>query len=117
MTFAGLTGAAFAVPRWGLVLIVPLGVAMSLLGFFVSHYLNEAVTDSRLRATVLSFRGLAFNLAYGGVGLLFAALSRALRSHGPPEVVFADALRWLPGYFAVTVAPLAVASARLTRRA
>ena len=116
LTFAGLAGAALAIPRWGLVPIVPLGVAMSLLGFFVSHYLNEAVTDSSQRATVLSFRGLAFNLAYGGVGLLFAALSRALRSHGPPEVVFAEALRWLPGYFVVTVLLLAVSAARIQRR-
>jgi MFS family permease len=115
LTLTGLTGAALAITRWGLALIAPLGVAMSLLGFFVSHYLNEAVTDSRRRATVLSFRGLAFNLAYGGVGLLFAALSRALRSHGPPEVVFAEALRWLPGYFVATAVLLAIAAARLRR--
>lgn len=117
LTLAGLCGAALAIPRWGLLLIAPLGVAMSLLGFFVSHYLNAAVTDSRQRATVLSFRGLAFNLAYGGVGLLFAGLSRVLQSHGPPLVVFAETLRWLPGYFLATTILLALVAARWERSA
>jgi hypothetical protein len=116
LTLAGLAGAALAIPLWGLALIAPLGVAMSMLQFFMSHYLNEAVTDSRLRATVLSFKGLSFNLAYGGMGLLFAGLSRGLNSHGPPQAVFAEALRWLPWYFAAGVTALAVVAARLTRR-
>jgi hypothetical protein len=111
----GLIGAARVWPIYGLVFLLPLGVAMSLTGFFVSHYLNAAVTDSARRATVLSFRGLAYNLAYGGVGLLFAALTRALGRHSPPDVVFAEALGWLPWYFAATVALLALAGARLLR--
>ncbi len=110
---AGFTGIAFAWPRWGLLFVLPLGVAMSLTGFFVSHYLNAVVTDSRQRATVLSFRGLAFNLAYGGIGLLFAGLTRALAGRGNAEAVFAASLAWLPWYFLATVALLAVAWARL----
>lgn len=42
-------------------------------GYRVSHYLN-AITDSARRATVLSFKGLVFNLGYGALGLLFAGL-------------------------------------------
>ena len=110
---AGFTGIAFAWPRWGLLFVLPLGVAMSLTGFFVSHYLNAAVTDSRQRATVLSFRGLAFNLAYGGIGLLFAGLTRALSGRGNADAVFAASLTWMPWYFLATVALLAVAWARL----
>lgn len=110
---AGLAGISSAVPRWGLVFVLPLGVAMSLTGFFISHYLNAVVTDSRLRATVLSFRGLAYNLAYGGIGLLFAALTRALAGRGNADAVFAASLAWLPWYFLATVALLAVAWARL----
>ena len=116
LTMTGLIGIAFAWPRWGVLLVAPFGIAMSMLGFFVSHYLNEAVTDSSLRATVLSFRGLAFNLAYGTVGLLFAALSRALRGAGTQEAIFAQTLRWLPWYFAGTLLALALAAARLARR-
>jgi len=114
---AGLSGIALVVPTYGLVFLLPLGVAMSLTGFFVSHYLNAAVTDSAQRATVLSFRGLAFNLAYGTVGLLFAALTKALQSHGSPDTVFAQALGWLPWYFAATAVLVAMVGARLLKNA
>ena len=46
--------------------------------FFTSHYLNR-ITDSRQRATVLGFKGLAFNLAYGLIGVAFALLIARLR--------------------------------------
>jgi len=113
MVFVALLGASWIWRYYGLIWMIPLGIAMSLTQFFVSHYLNEAVTDSRRRATVLSFRGLAFNLAYGAVGLLFAGLSRGLAHHGPPEVVLAEALGWLPWYFAATMVVLALAWRKL----
>ena len=116
-TLVGLIGISFAIPIYGLIFLLPLGVAMSLTGFFVSHYLNAAVTDSAQRATVLSFRGLAFNLAYGTVGLLFAALTRRLQQHGPPDVVFAEALRWLPWYFVISTVLVVFVEARLLSRA
>jgi Major Facilitator Superfamily len=113
LTFAGLAGVSFVWPVYGLIWLVPLGVAMSLTQFFVSHYLNTIVTDSRRRATVLSFRGLAFNLAYGGVGLLFAGLTHLMGEYDPPDVVFVRALAWLPWYFAGTFVVLAVVWRRL----
>ncbi|MGA7212627.1 MAG: hypothetical protein WBX20_00295, partial [Terrimicrobiaceae bacterium] len=116
LTIAGLAGVAFVWPVYGLIWLVPLGVAMSLTQFFVSHYLNKIVTDSRQRATVLSFRGLAFNLAYGGVGLLFAGLTHLLGEHSPPDAVFVRSLGWLPWYFAGTFAALAVVWSRLRPR-
>ena len=109
----GLIGIPLAWPIYGLIFVLPLGVAMSLTQFFVSHYLNAGITDSKQRATVLSFRGLAYNLAYGAVGLLFAGLTRALSGRGAPDAVFAQALGWLPWYFAATVALLGVAWVRL----
>lgn len=117
LTLAGLLGIAQAWPRWGVLVVLPLGVGMSLVQFFTSHYLNESVGDSSRRATVLSFRGLAFNLAYGAAGLFFAGLTHALRGAGGEEAVFAQALRWLPWYFAATLALLAAAFLRLARRA
>jgi MFS family permease len=113
LTLVGLSGAAFVWPVYGLLWLVPLGVAMSLTQFYISHYLNQVVTDSRQRATVLSFRGLAFNLAYGGVGLLFAGLTRALGQDNPPDDVFVKALGWLPWYFVITVVVLAISWRRL----
>lgn len=38
------------------------------------------MVESSHRATVLSFKGVAMNIAYGSVGLLFAALMRYVRS-------------------------------------
>lgn len=116
LTLAGLAGIAQAWPRWGVLAVIPLGVGMSLTQFFTSHYLNESVGDSSRRATVLSFRGLAFNLAYGTAGLVFAGLTHALRGAGDEAAVFARALRWLPWYFAATVGLLAVAFVRLNSR-
>jgi hypothetical protein len=68
--------------------MVPLGMAMFVTQFYVSYYLNKAVTDARQRATILSFRGLALNLAYGGAGLVFAALGK----YDPADEVFIKAL-------------------------
>ncbi len=113
---AGFTGLALAWPVWGLLFVLPLGVAMTLTQFFISHYLNTAVADSAQRATVLSFRGLAYNLAYGGIGLLFAALTRGLAGRGNADAVFAASLTWLPWYFIATVAILTLARARIGNR-
>lgn len=117
LTLAGLIGVACAWPRWGLLLVAPIGMAMSMVQFFVSHYLNATVTDSKRRATVLSFRGLAFNLAYGAVGLMFAGLSRGLSGAGSQEEIFARALRWLPWYFAAVATALVFVTRRLSRPA
>lgn len=119
LVFTGLVGISWALPVYGLLWLVPLGVAMSMTQFFVSHYLNEQVTDSRKRATVLSFRGLAFNLGYGGIGLLFAGLTRILREKNPAATsedrIFVEALGWLPWYFLATVALLTWVAIRIRR--
>lgn len=51
---------------------------MRSLHYFVSQYLNR-VSRASNRATVLSFKGLTMNLAYGAVMLLFQAQTAALR--------------------------------------
>lgn len=78
ITFLGLTGLVFVFPIAG---IIPMIFVISVLfmnGFFVSHYLNR-ITGSNQRATVLSFKGLSFNLAYGLMGLLYSLLLSLLR--------------------------------------
>ena len=55
-----------------------LSSVMYLLNFFVSYYLN-LITDSHQRATVLSFKGLSYNLAYGLIGVLYSLLLAFLR--------------------------------------
>ena len=107
VTFAGLAGVALRWPWWGVAFVVPLGVSMSAVGYLVAYYLNAAV-DSRQRATVLSFKGLAFNLGYGLVSLAFAGALRALRDGGGnAEVTFGHTLPWLPVWLGLTLALVA----------
>ena len=97
----GLSGVALGVPWFGVVFALPLAGAFAAVGFAVSHYLNAAV-DSRHRATVLSFKGLAFNLGYGFVSLLFALALRNYRDSGSVSDGFAEALTLLPVWLALT---------------
>ncbi len=97
----GLTGTALAIPYWGAWVVIPLGLSMSALQFFTSNYLN-LWTESHVRATVLSFRGVAFNLGYALAGILFAQLTAHLRTTHPgagENAIFSMALPWLPAGF------------------
>ncbi len=101
LALVGLTGTALAIPYWGAWVVIPLGVSMSALQFFTSNYLN-LWTQSNVRATVLSFRGVALNLGYAAAGLLFARLTSHLRTahpHADENTIFSMALPWLPSVF------------------
>jgi len=118
---AGVAGIAAVHRWWGVLFVAFLGVGFHLLNFFVSHYLNAATESSR-RATVLSFKSLANNLAYGGAGWAFALLMRALAEGEPPppgsaaeESIFAQALVALPLTLLVLSLPLLAWSTRLPR--
>ena len=89
---------------------------MYCVNFLVSHYLN-GITDSQQRATVLSFKGLSYNLAYGLIGLLYSllllALSLEAQQEGAPgsadslkDAVFVKSIAWFPGYFTLILACL-----------
>ena len=111
LTFLGLLGITFFIPYAGLIPMVLIFVVMLLVGFFISYYLNQ-VTESSQRATVLSFKGLSFNLAYGFIGILYSLLLMTLRDQvsltstlqNSPVVenmIFARSLAWFPWYFAI----------------
>jgi MFS family permease len=91
----GLIGVACRLRYWGVVFILPLAGAMMALGYMVSYYLN-ALVDSGHRATVLSFKGLAFNLGYGFISLVFALVLRAVRDGGNTQDAVAHGLVYLP---------------------
>lgn len=102
LCLSGLAGAASVLPfGLGLIPVALIHTALLLTGYLVSHYLN-AVTDSSHRATVLSFKGLAFNLGYGGIGLLYAGMLVALRDTtqipATESAIFRASLPWLFGY-------------------
>jgi len=95
-------------PFWGLLPVSCIFTAMIFVSFFSSHYLNK-ITDSQKRATVLSFKGLAFNLAYGLIGFFFALLMSMQRRQGNalyPELdknavedlAFQASVGWFPWY-------------------
>ncbi len=108
-TFLGLLGMTYFIPFWGIAPMVLIYGSIGLAGFLVSTYLN-AETPSDSRATALSFKGLCFNLAYGGIGLAYSFLVYRLRSSEtiqsiPSEKVgaelFKSALSYFPIYFAI----------------
>ena len=83
--------------------------SMYFTGFFVSYYINQ-VTSSAQRATVLSFKGLSLNGAYGLIGILYSLLAAVQRSHiqeAQPKLVgealessvFIESFKWFPWYF------------------
>ena len=92
---------------------------------FTSSYLNQ-IASSHHRATVLSFKGMAFNLAYGAIGLGFAQLMQTLRSSnrasspGITETVlenlsFKEAVSWFPWYSILGIIGVSVLCKHLLR--
>ena len=120
VTLAGFWGLTLFLPVFGIIPLAMLSSIMYFTGFFVSHYLNR-ITDSSRRATVLSFKGLSFNLAYGFICLLYAMLLNMLRSRDSitdaamtgdllENTVFIQSVGWFPWYFAVTFSALLIFS-------
>lgn len=102
----GLFGVALVIPYAGIAFAVMSFSTLSLTGFFLSHYLNQ-VADSDRRATILSFRGLSLNLAYGVVSLAYGALAASVEARGEGEV-FTATLQWFGPTFVALFALLVV---------
>jgi len=113
LTMIGLIGMTFFWPIIGLLPVILLVGVIYLQNFFQSHYLNR-ITSSHQRATVLSFKGLSFNFAYGVIGVLYSLLLARLRLQvgaAQPDVVssqlenlvFIKSIAWFPGYFLLTM--------------
>ncbi len=105
LTFTGLAGTSLAIPYSGILFILALFSVWSFLGFFISHYLNQIVSSEQ-RATVLSFKGLAMNLGYGGIGILYTILVATLKTRHQGlsgedlrQTVFVESLAYFPWYF------------------
>jgi predicted MFS family arabinose efflux permease len=121
LMLAGLAGIGWVPGPAGALFVALLAIGFHLLQFFSSHYLN-AVTASSRRATVLSFKSLAGNLAYGAAGWAYALLFRALAGgeHSASgsaieETVLAETLRWLPFALGLLLVPLLVFALRIPR--
>jgi len=122
VTFVGLAGTVALIPVWSLAFYMLLSVALRLVVFLQSYYLNQLV-DSAQRATVLSFRGLAVNVGYGLMSLGFAAAVAGIdrsSSGGPAPGLAAESFRtvlgWLPWYFLIVAVVFTVWARRLVGR-
>jgi MFS family permease len=119
LTLAGLWGMTRCWPGFGVLPMLMLFAVMLLSSIGVSHHLNR-VTASHMRATVLSFKGVVYNLAYGGIGLLYAGLLAGMKSGlaagAQTDNLFRMALRWFPGYFATLALGLTLWLAWRARR-
>ena len=107
VTLIGLVGMTRFVPYAGLLPVVLLVAAIYMVNFMLSNYLNR-ITDSTKRATVLSFKGLSYNVAYGGIGLAYAGLLSwqrhrlgAVAGGRGDDAVFVAAMHWFPLYFII----------------
>jgi predicted MFS family arabinose efflux permease len=87
------------VPAWRWFGLLPAMVLMMILGyvgFTVSRFLHS-VAESDQRATLLSVKGLVFNLGYGMYSLAFSLLLAGLGNQG--GAAFQNALMWQAGFF------------------
>ena len=113
LVFVGLSGLALVIPIWGIAPAVLLHIALQFMNYHGSRYLNE-IAPSEQRATVLSFKGLSVNLAYGATALLYSGLIALIKIKQSNEVtavnstteatVFSESLTWLPLYFICALA-------------
>lgn len=96
---------SFNIPL-GLFAMACIFTCLTLTSFFTSHYLN-AIASSEMRATVLSFKGLAFNLSYGAIGVLFATVITIIKDqhHDPTltvnqieNIAFQQGIGYFPWY-------------------
>jgi xanthine/uracil/vitamin C permease (AzgA family) len=104
LTTSGLVAMSFFWPYTGLIPALITFSAMYFTGFFVSFHINQ-ITSSDQRATVLSFKGLSYNISYGILGILYALLlkikKQGIDSEHVENAVFVDTFYWFPITFLV----------------
>ena len=96
---------ALLAPAWrwfGLLPAMLLMTLLGLVGFTVGRHLHASAESSQ-RATLLSVRGLAFNLGYGSFSLGFSLLLLRMRETAGDEA-FKAALLWQLPLVAVLIA-------------
>lgn len=113
LAMISLWGLTLFIPYYGMLPMSLVFVTMMLTSFFVSTYLNKIAKPAQ-RATVLSYKGLAFNAAYGIIGILYAGVIVNLRAAiqdstptlAPPLIeneAFRQSINYFPGYLIFTI--------------
>lgn len=115
MTLIGLVALVPAWPMYGVLPTLFLMMMMGFLGFTVSRVLHEEADSSR-RATVLSVKGLVFNLGYGLFSLGFSGLLASFPDT-PEGAALRNALLWQVPFFAAIILGLFTWAAYKLRKA
>lgn len=113
LAMTSLWGLTLFIPYYGMLPMILVFITMMLTSFFTSTYLNKLAKPAQ-RATVLSYKGLAFNAAYGLIGILYAGLivnlraaiednSPGLESSSLENEAFRQSIDYFPGYLAVII--------------
>ncbi|MDP0490656.1 MAG: MFS transporter [Verrucomicrobiota bacterium JB023] len=106
---------AQAWPWWGILPAIGVMAVMSWTDFLVSRELNR-LADSSQRATILSVKGLLFNLGYGLASLAFAGAVTGFKEAGADEgQAFQSTLLWQPVALILLIALFALWSREKTR--
>jgi hypothetical protein len=116
IAIAALVGLAALIPAWPIYGIIPamfLMTIMGFLGFTISRVLHQEA-DSSKRATLLSVKGLAFNLGYGLFSLGFSGLLASFPDT-PAGTALRSALLWQMPLFALMVMGLFIWANRYLR--
>ena len=102
VTAVGLTAVAQVWPIFGVIPAMLLMTTLGFIGFTISRALHRE-SDSSQRATVLSVKGLAFNLGYGLFSLAFSRLLAGFPDH-PSGTALRHALVWqVPAFIFIAV--------------
>lgn len=104
LSMIGLSGLIPANSWWCLLPAALLMMNLGFLGFTMSRALNRA-SESSNRATVLSVKGLSFNLAYGTFSLGFSMLLAAFPEDSAGNQL-RHALLWQVPFFAIVTGSL-----------
>jgi MFS family permease len=115
ISLVGLTALIPAWPVFGLLPAMLLMTTLGYLGFTVSRALH-GLADSSRRATVLSVKGLAFNLGYGLFSLGFSRLLAHFPDQ-PPGAALRAAFSWQVPAFALVTLLLFAGASLLRKRA
>jgi len=124
VALSGLSGMAFFWPTVGLLPAMVAFSALYMVGFYLSYFVNRETSSSR-RATVLSFKGLAYNLSYGLIGLVYAGLleakkagigGAAVNARAVENLVFKETFFWFPVSLAAGLVVLIVGMRLLRAR-
>lgn len=112
LTLSGLSLMSLFWPYFGLIPALITFSAMYFNGFFISYHINRKAS-SKQRATVLSFKGLAYNISYGVLGIFYALLLKWKKQELEPaenvqDLLFTETFYCFPLTFIVWFSSLLI---------